>query len=250
MRRIVLVITLIFFFEAFFGQGIYYRPIVSLQYNTIVGKARFIKTTPRALGSGIYDFSQKIGLSHVFPVYGKKFLAEVDFPLINISKYRFSKNILLINNQIITDTNTLHTYSNNFFSRSGSKLTLISFNIPAYIVIVLPGHKNSFFKLGFFWEYRLWGWHKLIFYQNNQLKIIHTNLHDLSSNGLNLMGWGLTSGLRLKNIYFFTDLEMNDLFNIDQPNRQLSLGVYYFLSLNSLNKKTEHKTKLASYGEY
>ena len=250
MRKTVLVITLVFFFEAFYGQGVYYRPIISLQYNIIVSKDASSNTTARALGSGIYDFSQKIGLAHVLPLLSKKFLAEVDFPLINIAKYRFSKNIFLSNNQLIIDTNTFHSYSQNFFSRTGSKLTLISLSIPAYIVVVIPGHKNSFFKLGIFGEYRFWGWHKLIFYQNNRLKIIHTNLHELSVNGLNLLGWGLTSGLRLKNIYIFTDLGMNDLFKIHQPNRQLTLGVYYFLSLNSLKKKTEHKTKLASYGEY
>ncbi len=233
------------------AQGTYFRPIISLQYNTLTNSSHTVMaTTPRAMGSGLYDFSQKIGLSHLIPIKKNKLMVEVDFPLINITKYRFTKNIYFSNNQVVIDTNSNHIYHNSFFSRTGSKMTLIGLQIPAYIVFILPKIKNSYIKIGLYGEYRFMGWHKLIFYQDKALRIIHTDFHKLQNQGINPFGWGFSTGLKIKNIYIFADYSANSLTNFNKALHQLSYGVYYFLSLNSLKKKIKRKTKLVNYGQY
>ncbi len=235
-----------------FGQGIYYRPFISVQYNALTGKGSdLLSTSPRSLGSGVYDFSQNLGLSHLLPISKHWLMLEFDFPLFSINKYRFSKNIYFSNDQILTDTSQLHTYRNNRLSRTGSKMTLISFDLPLFLVVRLPHNiKNSYAKIGFFARYRFWGWHKLIFYQDNTIRIVRTNFEQLQKQGLNMIGWGVSSGIRLNKVYIFGQYNFSRLFSIYRPVHQLSYGIYYFLSLNSFKKTFKHKTKLASYGEY
>ncbi len=244
-RKISLVLLLIINILALsslsYGQGIIYRPLISLQYNTISGKGSdILATSPKALGSGIYDFSAKLGITHILTPKAQKILVGLDFPVINIEKYRFRRNIYFDGSSILIDT--LHNFDSHFFSNQGSKLTLISLYTPIYLIYKLPKLKNSFFKAGIYAEYYLWGWHKLIFQENGTTKTLKTNLTTLKEAGFNPIGIGMNMGIRVKQIYLFYSHSFTYLIqNTYTAVHQNSYGIYYFLSLNSSGKKQQYQ---------
>ncbi len=224
-----------------YGQGIIYRPIISVQYNTLNGKGSdILGTSVQGLGSGIYDFSGKFGITHILTPKAHKILFGIDFPVINIEKYRFSYDIYFDGASISVDS--LHNFNHNFFSNQGSKLTLISLFTPVYLIYKIPGLKNSYFKAGIYGEYYLWGWHKLIFEEAGTKKTLKTNLPTLKKSGFNPAAAGITIGMRIKQIYLFYTHSLTYLFkNNNISARQNTYGIYYFLSLTSSRKKHKYQ---------
>lgn len=140
MKKSILSIAIIFISLSVYSQSDKKQRVTtnalinqSYAFNFFTGPdAKQLTTTPKAFGSGLYDLSMVIPAT--FWIYNPKNrnIGLFSGAGLDITKYRFQQPYIfdLTNNNILVDTNSLHIYRNNFFTRDGSKLVLGKLIVP------------------------------------------------------------------------------------------------------------------------
>lgn len=177
-------------------------------FNFFTGKsAQNFQTTPKALGSGIYDLSNQYGIFPWILNPAKKSIGLSVGVAYKLSKYRFSDNWVFSADSIFIDNDPTHGYNSMFFSRQGSKLVVGKITIP--IIVYLPvskwfGDKKNIFGIygSAFYDGFLFAYNKDYYEINGVLQKVKIKNYQIKDY-FNKNFYGVRLGLKLGNILLF-----------------------------------------------
>ncbi len=207
-------------------------------FNFFTGSdSKYYLTTPKALGSGIYDFSGQYNIKSIWLFSPEKYPIGVATTLgLKITKFRFVNNLYfgVDTPGIFIDNSTNHYYNDFFFSRHGSKLVTGKLFVP--IMLYLPVHKwfnsnkdNFGIFAGAFYDGYLFAYHKLYYDQNGQLEKNKTK-NKYIKQYFNKNGFGLRGGLKIMNIFIYGQYLITPIFSDILPIdiHETKIGLYYY----------------------
>ena len=211
----------------------------TMGFNFFVGNdAKNFITTPKVLGSGIYDFSRNYNL---FPIWilnpHKNKLIGISFPVgIRIAKYRFADNIYFQhtngNLEYGIDNVSGHYYNNFPLSYDGSKLVTGNWHLP--ILVYLPiqhwfGSPNDNFGIfgSFFYDRYAFAYHK------RRYKVDENRYNDKISNssfknyGIRKNKFGVSGGIKLKWLVLYAQYVISPFFddNVNIDIYEMRVGI-------------------------
>ncbi len=260
MRKNLFFISFILFVSSSFAQnklpkfrsGILINQYVA--YNFFVGNdATKFKTSAKAFGSGIYDFSM------VFSPYNywisrpiKRNIGLLTTVAFDITKYRFENNLIFDtdNSTIIEDTISAHYYDADFFSYSGTKLVVFKLYIP--LIVYFPiSHwfKKGSESVGLFGGvvYRpyLFAYHKQLYEEKDRQVSIKTP-NSLISRYFSKNDLTVKLGIKLKGIILFGQYTINNFFNSTMPYdlHEAKIGMNISFDFSSELKNIRNKTHI------
>lgn len=213
-------------------------------FNFFVGNdAKDFTTTPKAFGSGIFDFSGQINVWNVWLIKPSNFPIGVATTVgLKIQKFRFEDNYYfgIDTNALLIDVNPDHYYNNTFFSRHGSKLVTGKIFIP--LMIYLPVHnwfnstKDNFgIYGGAFYEGYLFSYHKL-FYEDQKTLVKNKTTNESIKQYFTKNGFGVRAGLKISNFFIFGQYMLTPIFNNMMPYdlHETKIGINYYFNYKKL----------------
>lgn len=214
-------------------------------YNFFSGSPSIdLTTTPKALGSGLYDMSGKYGLGTWFLNPSKKGIGIGIGAAFKLNKYRFSNNYLALNdnNFLSLDTFKTHLYDQSFFNRSGSKLVVGKVHIPLFVYLPVSnwfGDTKNFFGIGAeaFYDMYLFTFHK-IFYIENGILMKHRTTNSQIKNNFNKHFYGVRIQLKIWNLNIYAERTLVSLFSnktIDAYENKIG----FFITFDQMRKKIQ-----------
>lgn len=243
MKKLLLVslffiITSISFSQTYpnFGAGALMKDAIG--FNFFVGdNAKNFQTTPKALGSGLYDFSGNYNLWSFWLLRPNKYPIGVATTVgLKITKFRFVENYHfgIDTNALFIDNEPEHFYNEAFFSRHGSKLVTGKLFIP--LMIYLPVHnwfnssKDNFGIFGgAFYDGYLFAYNKLFYEQDNQL-IKDKQTNNTMKNYLNKNGFGVRAGVKISSFFIFGQYMLTPIFSdiLQYDIHETKIGINYY----------------------
>ncbi len=221
----------------------------TIGYNFFTGKdATSFSTTPKAFGSGVYDFSGQYSPYYFWILRPEKRNIGISTSITyKLSKYRFEDNLLFDtqNNQIITDTTSGRLYNQMFFSRHGSKLVVGKISIPLLVYFPVSqwfgDTKGSFGMFaGAYYDGFLFAYHKLMYEENGQF-IKNKTRSALLKNYFNKNSFGVKAGLKIFNVFVFAEHSITPMFSTlpyDVYENRIGF-TYHFNFTNKLGNKLD-----------
>lgn len=260
MKKILIFVLFLSLFISSFSQG-YPKFSASLLtreaigFNFFMGKdADKFKTTPKALGSGILDFSGQYNLWSIWILKPNKYPVGIATTVgLRIAKYRFTDNYIFTDNGITIDDDINHDYSNAFFSRHGSKLVTGKLFVP--ILFYFPVHnwfnpaKDDFgIFAGAFYDLYLFSYHKNYYDEDGQF-IKHKQRNNYISKYFNKHGVGFRGGLKVYNFFVYAQYMFTPFFSDKIPYKinEAKIAINYYFDLSKLTKKINNNNDLDEY---
>lgn len=248
MKRIFLVLTFFVLTFNLFSQneqfGASYLLTEGRGFNFFTGaNADNFTTTPKAFGSGIYDFSGQYSIMSFWLLKPHKHNIGLATTIgLKINKFRFLDNLYFDTNNdvVLEDTTSTRFYNQMFFSRHGSKLVVGKLNIP--LVVYLPvsqwfGDEGGFFGIyaGGYYDGYLFSYHKLIFKENGQVvkqKTPNSSLKDYFTKN----SFGVRGGLKIGPVFVFGQHSLTPFFNNKLPYEIYETKVGFTFKFDFSNK--------------
>ncbi len=218
-------------------------------YNFFVGKdAASFRTTPKALGSGISDFSQ------VYTVFNLWLLRPVEHNIglittvgLDLTKYRFADNLYFDtnNDKILTDNDSSHYYNPSFFSPQGSKLVMGKLYIPLIVYLPVshwfkPGNEDFGLYFGAIYRPYLFSYHKLNYMNTQNQPVKNKTPNIFIAKYFNQNDVVVKAGIKIKGIFLFGQYSVLPFFSneLNYDIHEAKVGINIFLNLTSrLEKK-------------
>lgn len=194
-------------------------------YNFFTGRdAQSFITTPKAFGSGVYDFSGQYSILN-FWIFKpqKRNIGLATTIAYKLNKFRFKDNLIfdIDNDLIYKDVNPDRYYNQMFFSRQGSKLVIGKLHVP--LIIYFPvsqwfGDQKGFFGIygGAYYDGFLYAKNKLFYEENDQLvkSVVKNNeIKDYFTKN----GFGVKAGIKLGGFFFFGQYSLTPFFTDNLP---------------------------------
>lgn len=214
-------------------------------YNFFTGSSTIdMTTTPKALGSGLYDMSGKYGFGLWFLDPSKKNIGIGTGIAYKLNKYRFFKNLLIANdnNFLQIDTFKTHLYDMSFVSRSGSKLVVGKIHVPLFVYLPISnwfGDRRNFFGIGaeIYYDMYLFAYHKVFLFENGSL-IKHKTSNWQIKDNFNKHFYGIRIQTKIWNFNVYAERTFVSLFS-NKNNEGFENKIGIFMTFDQFLKKIE-----------
>ncbi|MBN2663786.1 MAG: hypothetical protein JXR68_09070 [Bacteroidales bacterium] len=199
--------------------------------------ANKFQTTPKAFGSGIYDFSGQYNVWSIWLLKPSKYPIGIATTVaLKIAKFRFTDNYYfgLKPTDLLIDNDPTHYYDDSFFSRAGSKLVTGKIFIP--LMIYLPVHnwfnpKKDFFGIyaGAFYDGYLFAYQKLYYETNGQL-VKNKQTNGSIKQYFNKNGFGVRGGFKMWNFFVYGQYLLTPIFSdlLQYDIHETKIGLRYY----------------------
>ncbi len=252
MKKIFLFILIVFFNFNIFAQNTKFSAGNIINefsgFNFFLGSdADKFKTTPKAFGSGIFDFSGQYTIKSFWllePV--KRNIGLATTVALKINKFRFKDNLYFDTNadSILIDNNASHYYNNMYFCRHGSKLVTGKLNIPLIFYFPISqwfGDNKGVFGIfaGAYYDAQLFAYHKLYYEENDRLVKNKTKNNKIKQY-FTKNNFGLRGGIKIFNIFLFGQHSLTPIFsNLPYDIYETKIGFNF--KINYDQEKIEEK---------
>ena len=228
------------------------------QYNLLIGENQnLLQTTPKALGSGVYDFSGMYSVIGVWLYNPNKRNIGLGFsPVLKVSKFRFTNNYKIVNNTFSLDLDPEHTFYEGYFNRDGSKLVVKKIVLPLVIFFPISKWVNSNNKtVGLyitpFFETYAYGYHKLFYHDaSGKLRKIKTD-NAVIRQMITPNNYGIRIGMKIKHLYLYAQYTFLNFFkentglNVNELNAGIGINwLEWWLDSDDNNSPKSKATSL------
>ena len=219
-------------------------------YNFFVGKnAADFKTVPKALGSGIFDFSGVSGQGIWILNPEKSFMGLSLGLTYKITKFRFEKPWYFNSCPLTYDTDPTHTYNPFFFSRQGSKLVFISADIPVLALFPVAswfGGKVTDFSIfaGASYERYISSYQKIRYSIGDEKEYIKYGNETLKKMPFQKNNIIFSAGIVLKRVLIRADYQFFSLFTQTYDLHYVNVGISYLLTSDLLGGKNKEENEI------
>ena len=233
----------------------------NVAYNFFVGTdANKFRTSPKAFGSGISDFSQTYTLFNFWlsrPI--KRNIGIITTIGFDLNKYRFADNLYFDSdsNDIFIDNDQTHYYNESFFSRQGSKLVIGKLYIP--FIVYLPvshwfsdGNENFGLYFGAIYRPYLFAYHKLLFTNEQNQLVKNKTANPFINKYFNKNDIVVKAGLKIKSIFIYGQYSVLPFFNenMNYDIHEAQIGINFFFNFTSkLQKKLDDLEKKDNFND-
>ncbi len=258
MKKALFLLSFFLVSTCVWGQGYRLYSVLNstFQYNTFLGSnQKEFQTTPKALGSGVYDFSAVYApLGIWFSNPNKKAIGVGFAPGIKVSKFRFLQNYTINSDyQFEVCTDPGKQFYTGFFNRDGSKLTVKSVYLPLVIMIPVSRWFNPYDKdFGIFivpfFENIFYAHHKLIYHNEEGKLNKEVKKFDVLRNVLTLNNYGMRAGFKIKSFYFFAQYSLENFFKNGNSVNEFSAGInfdFWYWLLSKTGNDDDDNTEIS-----
>ncbi len=227
MRKNIFIILLILVSTFSFGQknvsenGVKMSNFTgsTFSYNFFTGTdATRFRTTPKALGSGVYDFSSSIPFNIWLYSPKNRNIGIGTGIALNFTKYRFVQPYYFDNqDRLVIDTNSNHIYRPDFFTRDGSKFVFMNLMVPGVVYFPVSkwfgDKKNRFGLMGMVFYKRLLSVYNKRFYIENGLLVKNKVPNSQINKYFNKDNFGFRAGFKFFIFYAWGEYTYTPFFN-------------------------------------